>query len=860
MKEYVAETGGRYTYSDDILNLQELALSLNAIFDGCQDFIISGCGTDGARITPGYVWLGGKVRRFEGAADAVYPYYIYETNRHEPVVYANEVNKRGRTCYLCAGGTAVPDTADAVTGRLPAFIEIREDYAPRFIDKFFGRYALLLDTPFSRQTVRKDLVLAGTVTAEKEFRSKTAVSVAGENGYMLKGIVRADGDASLGAYLGGLLVNEIVIRTDGTFSFMKQGKELARITEDGISYGTSLSDTARIGSLRVQGGDLFNTADATDDGRVRINFYGLDGGTTRYRDFAVYDGKACGTPVLKVTGKSTTAEVDGLFSVRSAGRGIDLRNTAYTKEDPKLTNLLAWRDSAGTVIAATGYDTADSFRFVVRNALGDIVLAPSGCVDIAGTLKINGKPVADTYVTVTAYTEGMTGKVDKVAGKQLSTEDFTTAYKRKLDAITTGTLDGDGTGYVTSAAVAEALEMKLSADRNLLDVMDKVEARKNLDVYSKAEAGGVFLKISGGLQELVRLSAGEVNSLSAEEAAALKAGKQAALRETLDAEKYGTGELKLDKASNLSDVADKGKARKNLGVYSTTEIDNLLAGKLGTESAYDGVVFTAELRDKLLAIKTGSFAYTDEDGKSHAQVEGYLPTSQVVRQLRLKADRLMTGYNASEQADIAANLNLYTKTVADGRFARVESLFQDYITYLVSQGKTSAEAQRMLREKLNLLSKDETVRDYLRKDARLADLALGGTEAQRQVCRTLGAAFAADYQPVLADTGWLQMANSGSGTDTRRLFVRQIGNIVSVQGIVNTARRDGGNWGGVVAVLPNKIQPPKYSVRTTACHWNDDHKYNRGSSFTIEGGLRQVKLYERGFYNVDIEINFTYFV
>ena len=26
MKEYIAETGGRYTYSDDILNLQELAL------------------------------------------------------------------------------------------------------------------------------------------------------------------------------------------------------------------------------------------------------------------------------------------------------------------------------------------------------------------------------------------------------------------------------------------------------------------------------------------------------------------------------------------------------------------------------------------------------------------------------------------------------------------------------------------------------------------------------------------------------------------------------------------------------------------------------------------------------------------
>ena len=100
MKEYIAETGGRYTYSDDILNLQELALSMSAVFDGCSDFIISGCEIEGPRVSPGYVWLGGKVRRFDGCADAVYPYYIYEINRHESVVYANEVNKRGRTCYL----------------------------------------------------------------------------------------------------------------------------------------------------------------------------------------------------------------------------------------------------------------------------------------------------------------------------------------------------------------------------------------------------------------------------------------------------------------------------------------------------------------------------------------------------------------------------------------------------------------------------------------------------------------------------------------------------------------------------------------------------------------------------------------
>ena len=43
MKEYIAETGGRYTYSDDILNLQELALSMSAVFDGCLHYTCDQC-------------------------------------------------------------------------------------------------------------------------------------------------------------------------------------------------------------------------------------------------------------------------------------------------------------------------------------------------------------------------------------------------------------------------------------------------------------------------------------------------------------------------------------------------------------------------------------------------------------------------------------------------------------------------------------------------------------------------------------------------------------------------------------------------------------------------------------------------
>ena len=154
----------------------------------------------------------------------------------------------------------------------------------------------------------------------------------------------------------------------------------------------------------------------------------------------MHDGKACTTPVLKVIGRTATLQVGGLLSLQSTGRGIDIQNTAYTKDNARLTNLITWRDSAAALLATVGFDTADSFRFALRNALGDIVLAPLGTVDVLGTLKINGKSVSDTYVTVTAFTEAMEKKVDAVEGKQLSTEDFTTEYRKKLAAITTGEL------------------------------------------------------------------------------------------------------------------------------------------------------------------------------------------------------------------------------------------------------------------------------------------------------------------------------------------------------------------------------------------------------------------------------------
>ena len=263
--------------------------------------------------------------------------------------------------------------------------------------------------------------------------------------------------------------------------------------------------------------------------------------------------------------------------------------------------------------------------------------------------------------------------------------------------------------------------------------------------------------------------------------------------------------------------------------------------------------FTIELYDKLNAIASGSFA-----GEDTPQSEGYVTSTQVAAELRKKADRLLDGLDEGERQTAAGNLGVHSMKDADNRFGRLAELFQDYITFLVRQGKSSAQAQQMLRERLAAAGSKDLTDNYMRRDGKLADLILRDDDARKLACRTLGAAYAADYQPKLSDTGWLQMSNSGSGTDTSKLFVRQIGSIVCIQGRINTARRDGSNEGGIVAVIPNKVSPPKYGLRTTMAHWNDDHKYNRGSSFTIDAGSRYVRIYERGMYNTEINIHFSY--
>lgn len=851
MREFIAETGGRYTYADDIINLQELALSMNSIFSNCDNFIISGCELTGQNISSGFVWLSGKIRYFEGASNVTHPYYLVEHDNSDMVVYANDINKKGRNNYLCHGASSIP--TETIAGILPQFIEISSTYAPRFIDKFIGRYAVLLDTPFTKQTIKKDLIVCGNFSVDKSLASKTSISVANaRSGYTLKSIVKENNNCSIGSYLNGLLNSEICVQTDGSIAFYKKSKELAKISESGTFIPKLFLSALKVSSLWITGNTINNIDTNSDEGAININTRGFENEKTKYRDFRVYDGKQESIPLFQIQGKNKTATINGSLIIKSSGESINL-----TSSTPM--NTIAFKDNNGGIITKIGFTSDENRDFSFINTIGNIILSPKYKVDIGGDLCIKGINIVDHYVSQTSFTLALAKKVDSIEGKQLSTEDFTLELKRKLENIKTGTLDGLN-GFVTSAQVIEALGQKLSANSNLSDVKDKNSARTSLDVYSKEDSDNKFLQTNLKLLELVSLSAEEINGLSVEQAAALKAEKQQTIRSNIDAEKKGTGNLKLEKSANLSDLIDVVVARKNISVYSVEETDTLLSKKLGIDSAYTGAIFTSELKTKLEKIKDGAFNYIDEDGVSHADIEGYLLTSLVKKELAKKAERLLSGNSKEEQEQIASNIGVYNKQEATEKFVSIASLFQDYINYLVKEGKTTSQAQQILLEKLNVFSKEEIKDVYVRKDTKLADLVLPDANSKKIACQQLGAAYAEEYQTKILDTGWLQMENSGSATDTRTLFVRQIGNIVSIQGTINTSKRDGSAWGGIVAILPNKISAPKYGIRSSMCDYNDDAKYNRGASFVIPGNGRKLIIYASGWDNRNTELNFTYMI
>ena len=221
----------------------------------------------------------------------------------------------------------------------------------------------------------------------------------------------------------------------------KKGNNMTHITKLTEIVGGRLlpSDKKLSASLLEVGGRLSITGDT-------LGFDSTDLATESYVTNAIAAAQLNGEEV-DLSGYAT--KVDLLTKVdKVEGKGLstnDYTDADKAKVDGIDTSISTAVNAAITVVVDGAPTTFDTLREIAEWIENDGVAATDLTSALAG--KADRTELSD-YATVVAMTQlegqvsdGLSNKVDKEAGKGLSTEDFTTAYKTKLDDIDNQKLD-----------------------------------------------------------------------------------------------------------------------------------------------------------------------------------------------------------------------------------------------------------------------------------------------------------------------------------------------------------------------------------------------------------------------------------
>lgn len=411
MKEFSAQTGGRYTYVDDIVNLQELALAFASIFDGCDNFIVSGCEISGTSVTAGYVYINGKLRYFPGVSGITsWPQFIYENNQTESVAYASGSDKVGRNIYGCAIAKTVPTIQDTLTGELPAFIKLDSDGGIRMKDALFGKYSLLLQAANNSQTVNgnvnftNDVNVNGILTVKDRFSISKGSSV---------GQIYYDGtNFIVQSRIGNGNIYKLVISNDNGFQFFVGDTLMLTINEKGcVSSFPISSKEGVLGNITLKSNYLFNSEVSSDSGDLCINTIGYKGEKSYFRNTYIGNGK--GSVILSILGKSNSVNISGALSITSSDNYGLIMKSSMPKSNKALRKTIVWQDSNAELIGYVGYNSTENNVLEIKNNLANIEILGLQTVNIGPAIMEGGELLSEKYVSATIFNSKLKTKVDK---------------------------------------------------------------------------------------------------------------------------------------------------------------------------------------------------------------------------------------------------------------------------------------------------------------------------------------------------------------------------------------------------------------------------------------------------------------
>lgn len=425
MKEFSAQTGGRYTYVDDFINLQDLALSFANIFDECENFIVSGCEVSDSTVSPGYVYINKKIRYFNGATNVTFPCYIYEQNNTETLAYANGQDKVGRKIYGCALGSSVPSGEDPVTNAARQYILFDErGNGLRMGEAFFGTNCLLLSS--DEQIVRGNVVFGGSVTIDGTLNLDSLTLVSGNSIGRL--FHQSNGNFVIQNRIGSGVTYGMTLGT--SFVFSANGTALLTITSSSMASSVPFSaPQIRNANVTIASNNIYEHATNSDDGVLKINMLGYNGALSRYRDTVIGNGKSAA--IITVDGSDANVQIDGTFVASSPVKeAFVLKSTYPRSSDENFLKTLVIEDSSNFVAAIFGYNSATDGTLSssvqsgkvlsIINNIGSINITGSGYVNIGPVIYENGVALSTKYVQRTelpswvfgnAPTSGMTQEI-----------------------------------------------------------------------------------------------------------------------------------------------------------------------------------------------------------------------------------------------------------------------------------------------------------------------------------------------------------------------------------------------------------------------------------------------------------------
>ena len=499
MKEFQAQTGGRYTYIDDIINLQDLALAFSSIFEGCDNFIMSGCEINGTNISEGYVYLNGKLRHFPGASSLTqFPQYIYEQNRTETVAYENGTDKLGRNVYDCGIGTRVPTVPDPITGVIPESITLTG--GKRMKDAFLSRYTLLLNSSTGAQEVNGKVTFNGEINVKKAIVSNERFKVQSGNS---TGQIYYDsaGNLIVQSRVGeGVTYQFIISETEG-YKFLVNNEIAATFTGTLCEFKKPVTATkGTFGGIAITDSAIYNASDNTDNGSVLIN---MIGDNSHFRNTTIGNGK--GVALIEVLGKDAKININApLFS-----QDIVLKSD-YLKSNTELTRMLSWQDRDGAIIAKSGFDSNADSIFRIHNSIGSLSISAQQFVDLGPAIKENGMLLSEKYVSSTTYQTDMSNKANTDDVYTIDTADKTFSL---LDGGLSQFIRGNLTkeklrGHIEATSLSEVTG-KVPTLANKLSDMAKTEADKRAictnigatygDDYQKKLKDSGWISLGGSL-------------------------------------------------------------------------------------------------------------------------------------------------------------------------------------------------------------------------------------------------------------------------------------------------------------------------------------------------------------------------